>query len=59
MICPNCNSWLPVDNSYCTYCGASTGKQNARVSFFWWLEVVILLAMVMGFYLISTVSHKP
>lgn len=57
MMCPNCNSWGHADNLHCTHCGARIEKRNSGTSFFWWLEIVIILALVIGFYLVSSATR--
>jgi hypothetical protein len=58
MMCPNCNSWVASESAYCTYCGGSVRNRSSKLSFFWWMEVVILFGLVIVFYLISSVKPE-
>jgi zinc ribbon protein len=57
MTCPNCNSWVAEDNLFCTYCGAHLEHRSSGASFFWWLEIVLILALAIGFYLVSSLTR--
>jgi|GEM_PF-3201085 hypothetical protein len=57
MMCPNCNSWVAADSLYCTHCGEHVKNRNSGASFFWWLEIAIILALIIGFYLVSSLTR--
>jgi hypothetical protein len=53
MVCPNCRSWVPGENIYCTYCGSAVGVPQRRPSMFLPLMVVLIgVAGAASFYLL-------
>ena len=55
MVCPNCKSWMPGENVYCTYCGSAlrSPSHRHRSSIFLPLMVVLIgVVAAASFYLL-------
>jgi hypothetical protein len=53
MVCPNCRSWMPGENVYCTYCGSALGSTHRPSSVFLPLMVVLVgVVVAASFYLL-------